>query len=256
MERIGHIEILIAGKKGILDITPDNYDIRDIISVLEQAENLLFPNNKKERPTISYDIKEGSVRHILSTSLQAIIGFNALLIQISSSNYSIDFLESPTARAFEYFQDSAKKQGVSFHISTSLESSGKLVVDQNTKFIRSEEIWSSAEFYFYGIVTDFGGKEKANIHLDTKEYGILKVNSEKKMLGEYESNPLYKPYGIRASGKQNVHTGELDKSSLKLLEIIDYERDYKESYITGLIEKATESWQGIGDADDWLAEMR
>lgn len=256
MERIGYIEIKVLGKKGNLELTPENYDIKDIISVLEHAENLLFPNNKKDRPTISYDIQEGSVKHILKTSLQAIIGFNALLLQIYNSNYSIDFLESPTARAFEFFQDSAKKQGVAFEISTSVKDSARLTVNQETEFIRSEEIWADAEFYFYGTVTDFGGKEKANIHLDTKEYGLLKVNSDKKMLGEYESNPLYKPYGIRAAGKQNIHTGELDKSTLRLLEIIDYDRNYKEDYIAGLIKKATVSWKGVGDADEWLSEMR
>lgn len=256
MQRIGYIEIKVVGKKGGLDLTPDNYDIKDIIAVLQHAENLLFPNNKKERPTISYDIQESSVKHILKTSLQAIIGFNALLLQIYNHNYSIDFLESPTARAFEYFQDSAKKQGVAFEISTSVQDSGRLTVDQDTEFIRSEEIWVDAEFYFYGTITDFGGKEKANIHLDTKEHGLLKVDSDKKMLGEYESNPLYKEYGIRATGKQNIHTGELDKSTLKLLEIIDYDRKYKKDYIAGLIQKATVSWEGIGDADEWLSEMR
>lgn len=256
MDRIGYIEIRVIGKKGNLDLAPENYDIKDIISVLEHAENLLFPNNKKDRPTISYDIQEGSVRHILRTSLQAIIGFNAILLQIYNHNYSIDFLESPTARAFEHFQESAKRQGVSFEISTSIKDSGRLIVNQETEFIRSEEIWVDAEFYFYGIVTDFGGKEKANIHLDTKDYGLLKVNSEKSRLRDYEANPLYKPYGIRATGKQNMHTGELDKSTLSLLEIIDYDRNYKEEYIAGLIQKATASWEDVGDVDEWLRQMR
>jgi len=84
----------------------------------------------------------------------------------------------------------------------------------------------------------------------------LKVNSDKKMLGEYEANPLYKPYGIRAFGKQNIHTGEFDKSALRLLEIIDYDRSYANDYLEGLITKATVSWEGIGDADEWLSEMR
>lgn len=130
------------------------------------------------------------------------------------------------------------------------------MVNQETEFLRSEEIWANAEFYFYGIVTDFDGKEKANIHLDTKEFGLLKVNSDKTVLRDYESNPLYKPYGIRAKGKQNVHTGEIDKSSLKLEEIIDYDRTYNEEYLNELIRKAKPSWAGVGDADEWLSQMR
>lgn len=256
MERTGYIEITVKGKKGTLDLTPANYDIRDVIAVLEQAENLLFPNNKRERPTISYNIEEGSVKHILSTALQFVIGFNAVLAQIQQTNYSIDFLQTPTAKALESFRDAAIKQDVSFEISTSIENSSKITVDKTTEFIRSDDIWVDAEFYFYGQVVDAGGKQKANVHLDTKEHGVLKIDADKSILANYESNPLYKRYGVRASGKQNIATGEIDKTTLRLIEIIDYNPTYKEDYIKGLINKARNSWAGISDADDWLTNLR
>lgn len=256
MERTGYIQIKVVGKRGNIEISPDNYDIKEIVAVLQQAENLLFPGNKKERPTISYEIQGGSVKHVLKTALQAVIGFNAILLSVQENNYSIDFLETQTAKALEFFQESAKKQGVNFEISTSLEKSVRLSIDQETNFTRSEEVWVDAEFYFYGTVQDAGGKSEANIHLDTREYGLLKITTNKKLLGEYEANPLYKPYGIRAIGKQNSQTGEFDKTTLKLLEIIDYDRRYNKDYIAGLIEKATPSWEGITSADEWLAELR
>ena len=43
MEKLGLIEILIKGKKGKLDFSPDNYDITEIRLILESAEDLLFP---------------------------------------------------------------------------------------------------------------------------------------------------------------------------------------------------------------------
>ena len=256
MERTGHIEIRVKGRKGNLELTPDNYDIREVKAVLEQAENLLFPHNKKDRPIISYNIQEGSVKHILSTALQVIIGFNAVLAQIQQTNYSIDFLESPTANAFEFLQEAAKKQDVTFEISTSLENSAKLIVDKTTEFLRTEETWVEAEFYFYGLITDLGGKQKANVHLDTKDYGLLKIDADKQLLTDYQTNPLYKRYGVRAQGKQSLATGEIDKLSLKLIEIIDYNPSYQEDYLTGLINKARESWMGIKDADEWLSDLR
>ena len=70
MDKVGFIEINIKGSKGNLDLSPDNYDIREIISILENAEQLLYPGDKRDRPTISYKIEEGSVRHILKTSIQ------------------------------------------------------------------------------------------------------------------------------------------------------------------------------------------
>ena len=100
MEKIGYIEIRISGSKGNLQLNPDNYDIREIISILENAENLLFPSDKKDRPTISYKIEDGSVRHIIKTSVQFIIGFNAIIGQVNEVQ-NIDFLELGSARAFE-----------------------------------------------------------------------------------------------------------------------------------------------------------
>jgi len=255
MNKIGQIEIIVKGFKGNVEVTPDNYDIKDIVDILQNVENLLFPNNKKERPIISYDIEKGSVKHIIKTSMQAILGFNAILFQVQNDN-SIDFLEIQTAKAFEFFQESAQKQNVEFTISTSIRNTSQIVINKDTKLHRSEDVWAEAEFYFYGIIIDAGGKLKANIHLDTKDYGLLKIDATKEVLAEYESNPLYKSFGVRAIGKQNIKTGELDKSELKLIDIIDYNPLYKEDYIKSLIKKAKNSWGNVKDADDWLSNLR
>ncbi|MFZ1280409.1 MAG: hypothetical protein WAR59_06205 [Ignavibacteriaceae bacterium] len=255
MNKIGQIEIIVKGFKGNVEVTPDNYDIKDIVDILQNVENLLFPNNKKERPIISYDIEKGSVKHIIKTSMQAILGFNAILFQVQNDN-SIDFLEVQTAKAFEFFQESAQKQNFEFTISTSIQNTSQIVINKDTKLHRSEEVWADAEFYFYGIIIDAGGKLKANIHLDTKDYGLLKIDASKEVLAEYESNPLYKSFGVRALGKQNIKTGELDKSELKLIDIIDYNPLYKEDYIKSLIKKAKNSWGNVKDADEWLSNLR
>ncbi|MDZ7626692.1 MAG: hypothetical protein U5J96_19870 [Ignavibacteriaceae bacterium] len=42
MNKIGQIEIVVKGFKGSIEITPDNYDIKNIIDVLQNVENL-FP---------------------------------------------------------------------------------------------------------------------------------------------------------------------------------------------------------------------
>ena len=107
MEKLGYIQIKIDGKKGNNELTPDNYDIKEIITILENAENLLFPNDKKDRPTISYGIEKGSVKHIIKTTMQSIIGFNAILAQIATAQ-NIDFLDLNTAKAIEKFQEISK----------------------------------------------------------------------------------------------------------------------------------------------------
>lgn len=255
MNKIGQIEIVVKGFRGNFEVTPDNYDIKNIVEILQNVENLLFPNNKKERPIISYDIEKGSVKHIIKTSMQAIIGFNAILFQVQNDN-SIDFLEIQTAKAFEFFQETAQKQNVEFIISTSVPNTSQIIINNESKLQRSEDVWAVAEFYFYGIITDAGGKSKANIHLDTKDYGLLTISATKEVLTNYESNLLYKSFGVRAEGKQNIKTGEIDKSELKLVDIIDYNPLFKEDYIHSLIKKAKNSWGNVKDADVWLSNLR
>ena len=92
MEKSGYIEIRITGSRGNLELAPDNYDIREVIAMLENAEGLLYSGDKKNRPTISYRIEDGSVRHIFIISMQFVIAFNAIIGQINKSQ-NIDFLD-------------------------------------------------------------------------------------------------------------------------------------------------------------------
>ena len=47
---------------------------------------------KKKDQLISYNIEQGSVKHILKTSIQFIIGFNAIIGQVNIVQ-DIDFLD-------------------------------------------------------------------------------------------------------------------------------------------------------------------
>ncbi len=255
MENIGFIEISITGLKGNLELSPDIYDIREIISIIENAESLLFPGNKKERPTISYKIEEGSVRHMFKTSIQYIIGFNAIIGQLNQAQ-NIDFLDLGTAKAFENIQDIATNRNYIFSIRTSLDNSNEVRVDSRTKYYRTEAIWADAEFYFYGKITNAGGKDRANIHVFTEELGTVRIQTPISFLEEYNENLLYKTFGIRVSGKQHSETGEIDTSTLKFIELVDYQPKYDEEYLSALRNKAKKSWLGSIDPDNWLKEMR
>jgi hypothetical protein len=255
VEKIGFIEIRITGSKGNIELSPDNYDIREIISILENAENLLYPGDKKDRPIISYDIQKGSVKHILKTSIQFIIGFNAIIGQVNEVE-DIDFLDISTAKAFENIQNIAIKKDYTFSIKTSLQNTNEVQVDRTTRYFRTEAIWVDAEFYFYGKVTNAGGKDKANIHILTSENGTIRVQTPISFLEEYEENLLYKTLGIRALGKQHSLTGEIDTSTLKFIELVDYHPKYDDSYLKNLRDKAKKSWLNSIDPDIWLKEIR
>jgi hypothetical protein len=255
VDKIGYIEIRVTGSKGNLAISPDNLDIREIIPILENAENLLFPVNKKDRPSISYSIEEGSVRHVFKISMQYVIGFNAVLGQIVQEK-AIDFLELNTAKAFENIQQQASKNNYSFIIKTCLDLSNEVCIDKNTRYYRKIDTWVDAEFYFYGKITHAGGKEKGGIHLLTEEFGTIRIETPILFLEQYDENLLYKKFGIRATGKQHTVTGDIDVSSLFFVELIEFQPRYDQDYLKRLRDKAKKSWLEHIDAPTWLNEMR
>lgn len=254
MEKIGDIEIRVVGKSGNLELNPENYDIKHIASLLQSVEDLLYPNNKKDRPLITYDIQGGSVRHIFKTPIQYIIGFSAVLAQIKESN-SIDFLDLKTASAIEKIQELSQQKNYEFQFRTSIKNDVELSVNPTTRFFRTESSWADAEFYFYGILKDAGGKSKANIHIDTDDHGYLAIETGQDFLMEQEENLLYKKFGVRAIGKQNSETGEIDTKSLVLVELINYKPKFDSDYLSSLINKAKNSWAGV-ETDEWLYNLK
>jgi len=254
MRTKGEIEVVVSGKLGNKDLSPDNFDVRYIVRLIEDMVNILYPGQKKERPLITYDIEKGSVKHIFKTGMQAVIAAQAILNQISKTQ-SIDFLNIRTAQAIEDLQHLAKNNQFKIGIKTSLSDDYILNITPETQFVRNQNEWADAEFYFYGILTNAGGKNKPNVHLDTEEYGTLIIKTGKSYLKQQEKNLLYKPFGIRASGKQNTETGEIDPKSLELIELLEYKPEYDEQYLNKLIEKASKHWQEI-DADEWVKNIR
>lgn len=254
MDERGTIEIRVSGSKGNLELSPDRYDIKEITQLFNIVESILFSGNKKQRPEITYSIESGSVRHIFKTSFQSIVAVSAILANVLETG-SIDKLELPTARAIEKLQADAISKNYEFTISTSEWRGGTLRITPQTRYRRSEEIWVDADIYLYGTLTDAGGKDKSNIHLDTKEYGQVTIDADKEYLRSVEENLLYKEYGVMTRGKQSLATGEIDLSSLKLISLQGYRPVYDEAYLGDLIAKASKSWTGV-DVDSFLSELR
>lgn len=254
MDQRGTIEIRVSGSKGNLELSPEIYDIKEIVQIFDAIESILFSGNKKQRPDISYSIESGSVRHVFKTSFQSIVATSAILESVLKTG-SIDQLELPTARAIERLQADAISKNYVFAITTSEWQGGELRITPETRYQRSSEIWVDAEVYLYGTLTDAGGKDRSNIHLDTKEYGQVTIDSDKEYLKNIQENLLYKEFGVRAKGKQSLATGEIDMSSLRLISLRGYRPVYDENYLNGLIAKASKSWAGV-DVDSFMSDLR
>jgi hypothetical protein len=181
-----------------------------------------------------------------------VIGFGAVLSQISTEQ-QIDFLHERSAAAIETLQKLAVAHDYVIRISAN---EGSLKIDRTTHYLRNAKLWVDAEFYLYGELTNAGGKSSPNIHLDTEEYGTLRISTDKDYLRGTDKNLLYKKFGLRVAGKQNFQTFEMDRNSLVFVDLFDYDMEYSDAYLDSLLKKAAPAWQDVLDADQWLNEIR
>jgi hypothetical protein len=255
MEALGTIEIRVQGIRGSEEISPKNLDIAELRDMLTRVEGLLFPTGGRKRPAVTYEMHEGSVRHVFRTSMQYAVMMGAVLSQIKATG-SLDFLELNTAKAIEAFQEEAARKDWTFTLVTSSVADSPLTITRETHYVRNEHLLAKADFFFYGKITTLGGKSKGTIHIDTEEFGNLIIQTPPKELESLEENLLYHVLGVHASGLQNPQTGEIESGSLVFREFVQYEPHYDESYLNRLIEKARASWANGADVDEWLGDIR
>lgn len=254
-EQRQYIDIHISGKNGEIPVLPSNYDISELKDILTYAEALLYPNIPRvSRPAISYEMKEGSVIHRFWTSLQGVVTFAAVMSVVTETQ-SLDGLDLKAAEAMESIQQIAREKDYTIEFSTSRHEHVGLSITSQTAFKRSEKVWAESEFYFYGQVQSAGGKTDAAIKIDVKGKGLLTIATEKDVLENLENNLLYHNCGVRAKGRQNIETGEIDRHSLTLISLVDYEPKFDENYLNRLIKKASPVFDGV-DADELMNELR
>lgn len=251
MQKLESIQIEIHGNHE-QKVTPENFDIRDIEKFFEIVENFLFPENKKNRPIISYSIQSGSVKQTFTTQKESVEKFTNNCKQIQAKK-SLDGLENNFVKAFQSLQEYSEKYVIK--IQSSIDKDFTFQIDKTSNYQYNTDVWVNSEFYFYGKIIKAGGKENTIIEIQTDKE-IFKIQTPVDFFSELKENIIYtKTYGIRAIGKQNLNTKEIDKSSIQFVELINYNPTADEDYLKNLREKA-KTWLVQINPDSWLKEIR
>lgn len=253
MEEQGYIELKIEGIIGGKPLNSLNIDITEIRDLISDIESFLYPNksDKSQRPHISYRIEDGSAKNIFYLPISAVLLFNGLLSEIKLRN-NLDFLDIKRAEIINKIQKKAIDKSWEFSFYSSLKPEPILIINNSTHFIKAEAGYIDTEFILYGKIIEEGGSNP-NFHLITKEYGKLTISATESQLLEGEKR-LFKIYGVKASGKQNLKDGK--PFDLKLIEYITYNPSYDEAKLDLLIERASEKLNTIPNVDNWLLQLR
>lgn len=253
MEEQGYIEIKFEGLVGNKPLKPIDIDIAEIKEIISDVETFLYPSRgeKAERPHISYKIEDGSARNLFYLPISGVLLFNGLSGEINNRG-NIDFLDNKRAEIIDKFQRKAKEKNLEISFYSSTNTNPILKINQETQFFKIAATFIETELVLYGKVNEEGGNNP-NFHLLTKEYGKLVISATEQQLLEGEKR-LFKIYGVRVKGKQNLSDGK--PYDLKLIDYITYNPNYDEYKLDLLIERASIIWNTIPNVDSWLNEIR
>lgn len=245
-EKIGTFKIEI--ESGNKDYSPSNFDISDLKNFLTNIEYLLFPDkNKKNRAVISYEVKEGSVKHIFQTSLIAIV---ALTNNLENPN-NLDKLEKKQKDAINFFQSWAKSNNKKIDIFNN--SNNKILEITPTTEYKLEENYFKTVLYVYGKIIELGGKKKCNIHLDTDEYGIIIIDTPEKEIKNFSKNMVYEEVGIKISVEKDIKTKKIRFP--KFIKMLNYNPNFNISDLEKHINKFSNKLKDI-DVEAKIMEIR
>lgn len=251
MEEQGYIELRITGKDRALG--PKDIDIIEVKDFISDVESFLYPNRKEKqnRPHISYEIEEGSVRHKFFLPITAVILFNGLTSEINNRN-NLDFLDYKRQSIIDKFQKRAVREGYAIEFNNSISKESSLVIDYSTNFEMIAPTFYESEFYLYGEIYQEGGKTP-NLHISTKKYGNLTISATKEQIMDGEKK-TYKPYGIKVRGKKSFEDDNL--TDLELIEFIQYKPVFNKTLLDKVIEKASVNLSKITNVDEWLNDLK
>lgn len=255
MDNTGHIVITITGKTVDGNLHPKDIDISETKELLSDAEILLFPTKaeKEERPRVSYEVKEGSVKNLFFIPTAKAIMFTALMSEVGKRG-SVDLLEPKAAAIIDKWQRKSYTTGREYSIASSISNDNPFVtISKETQFIAPQSDWVNTSLYLYGKIFEEGGLSKINLHILTDRYGKLVVDATEEQLTK-GANKLFQVYGLWVKGKQNLQSGAL--KDLSLIDFLTYQAEYDELALRKLIDKASLSWKKIKDKDLWLSDIR
>jgi len=255
VENNSYISVIIYGKTAEGNLNPRDIDIAETKELLNDVETLLFPSKseKEERPKVSYEVKDGSVKNIFFIPAAKAIMFTALMSEVGKQG-NVDLLDTKQASIIDKWQRKAYTTGRQYSIASSVSTDQEFIkITKESQYIAPLTEWINTSLYLYGKIYEEGGLNKVNLHILTERHGKLVVDATEEQLTT-GANKLFQTYGVWVKGKQNVQTGSL--KDLTLIDFLTYQTEYDDIALNKLIEKASKNWKKVKDKDGWLSDIR
>lgn len=253
MEHSNMLRFALSDRINDVEVGPKHVPLNLLGDFQEDVRDFLRGSSKDVDPSeVIVSIEAGSLA-LVATGL---VAATTLWSDIERLNFpdSLSLIDSKRAAVIERWQSAARKypnrsyrlvddaKGVSF------------VVNSTTDFRKMDEVWVAVERYVLGRVVDWGGKTKANVHLELEDGTTLKVAATQSLLAQEEHNRLYRDALLHINAEENLRTGAIRNPVLLAFET--HQPRFDEAEFAAMVEKGTAAWAEVPSATDWLEDLR
>lgn len=239
----------------ISQMHPHELDIQDLKDFLDAASKIMRPERKDKSETVSLDIVDNCITLKLATSSDRLTrNLQDRLISVKETR-NLSIHPKPFRDGIFKLRDLASRIKQPISLGTSLAELDQIfLLDADTFLADNETNWFKTELYVYGNIRNAGGANP-NIHIETDYYGLLIVDTPRKILETLEENILYHELGLHVEAEQNIE-GQIKDKRARFIDFLDYapeESTLLEDLSAGRHQK---DWADISNAVDWVRSLR
>lgn len=201
---------------------------------------------------VQVSVEEGSLAFV-ATGLLAATSLWVDLEHLKSPD-SLSLIDVKRAAVVERWQASARQNPKRSYLVADRAAQVGFSVNSASGYRRVEQVWVHVEKYLHGRIVDWGGKTKANVHLELENGKTLMVESSQNLIAQEERNLVYHMALLHVTAEENLLTGAL--RNVRLLAFDAHQPSYDEDEFKRMVERGTQAWANVPDSTAWVENLR
>lgn len=253
MKPINELRFAVSDRINDVEVGPKHVPLALLGEFQKDVSEFLKGSGRDVDPMqVQVSVEEGSLAFVAS-GLIAATTLWADLEHLKSPD-SLGLIDSRRASVVERWQSAARLNPNRRYAVLEQDKKAVFSVDYSTNYQRVEDAWVSVEKYLHGKIVDWGGKTKANVHLELENGKTLTVESSQNLIAQEEHNLVYRLALLHVTAEENLTTGDL--RNLRLLAFEHHQPAYDEDEFKRMVERGTQAWADVADSAAWVETLR
>jgi len=253
MKPADNLRFAIRDRINGVDVGPKHVPLSLLGEFQKDVSDFLQGSTREVNPAdVLVSIDEGSLVLVASGLLGASLLW-ADVEQLTTPD-SMRTIDPRRAAIVERWQAQARNNPDRAYVLEDMSKHPLAIVNAQSDFKQTVDIWVTVEKYLHGKIVDWGGKTKANVHLVLENGKSLTVAATQQLLAQESENRLYRQALLHVTAEENLRTGELRNLNLRSFEV--HHPAYDEDEFQQMVRKGTAAWADVPSATQWVESLR